>query len=131
LVLYYESNIIVSIAQQPVVVQGFLIIEASRSYLDTLHSVGLYGRVIARGRSLYLTTHNTHMRQTSMHPAGFERAVPTRERQQTDALGSSHCGRLVPWQQTPNLHTVFTKTWHWKGSSASYVFRPSSRVAAL
>ena len=37
-------------------------------------------------RDLYLTTHNTHNRHTSMPPAGFETAIPIRERQQTHAL---------------------------------------------
>ena len=37
-------------------------------------------------RDLCLTTHNTHKRQTSIHPAGFEPAVPTSERPQTHAL---------------------------------------------
>jgi hypothetical protein len=30
----------------------------------------------ARSRPLYLSTHNTHNRQTSMPPAGFEPAIP-------------------------------------------------------
>ena len=37
----------------------------------------------ARRRDLYLTTHNTHKRQTSMPPAGFESTNPERQRQQT------------------------------------------------
>ena len=39
----------------------------------------------ARRKDLYLTTHNTHNRQTSMAPAGFELAVPASERPQTHA----------------------------------------------
>ena len=34
----------------------------------------------ARRRDLYLTTHNTHKRQTSMHPAGFKPAIPASKR---------------------------------------------------
>ena len=30
----------------------------------------------ARRRDLYLTTHNIHKRQTSMHPAGLETEIP-------------------------------------------------------
>ena len=30
----------------------------------------------ARRRDLYLTTHNTHKRQTTMPPAGFELTIP-------------------------------------------------------
>jgi hypothetical protein len=40
----------------------------------------------ARRRDLYLTTHNTHNRQTSMTPVGFEPAIPVSERPQTHAL---------------------------------------------
>jgi len=37
----------------------------------------------ARRRDLYLTTHNTHNRRTSMPPVGFEPTIPARERPQT------------------------------------------------
>ena len=37
-------------------------------------------------RDLYLTTHNTHNRQTSMPPAGFEPTISAGERPQTYAL---------------------------------------------
>jgi hypothetical protein len=37
----------------------------------------------ARRRDLYLTTHITHKRQTSMPLAGFEAAIPASERPQT------------------------------------------------
>jgi hypothetical protein len=40
----------------------------------------------ARRRDLYLTTHNTHKRQTSMQAAGFEPASPESDRSQTHAL---------------------------------------------
>jgi hypothetical protein len=40
----------------------------------------------ARHRNLYPTTHNTHKRQTSMPPAGFEPTVPTSEWSHTQAL---------------------------------------------
>jgi len=36
-----------------------------------------------RRRGLYLTTHNSHKRQTSLSPAGFEPAFPTSEWPQT------------------------------------------------
>ena len=43
-------------------------------------------------RDLYLTTHNTHNRQTSIPPAGFEPAIPASERPQTARpLGSVRC----------------------------------------
>jgi len=40
----------------------------------------------ARRRDVYLTTHNTSNRQTSMPPAGFEPAVSASKRPQTHAL---------------------------------------------
>jgi hypothetical protein len=40
----------------------------------------------ARRRSLYLTTHNIHNRQTSMPPVGFELTISAGERPQTYAL---------------------------------------------
>ena len=39
----------------------------------------------ARHRDLYLTTHNTHNRQTSMPPAGFEPTISAGERPKTYA----------------------------------------------
>jgi hypothetical protein len=45
----------------------------------------------ARRRDLYLTTHNTHKRQTSMPPVGFEPTILVSERPQTHAC---HWDRL-------------------------------------
>jgi hypothetical protein len=81
-------------AQQPLVGQGLLIVETSRS-----HSVGHttlgrtpLGEGSARRRDLYLTTHNTHKKQTSMSPAGFEPTIPASERPQTHALDRAATG---------------------------------------
>jgi hypothetical protein len=46
----------------------------------------------ARRRDLYLTTHNTHKRQTSMTPAGFEPVISASERPQTHALDRAATG---------------------------------------
>ena len=54
-------------AQQPLVGQGFLIFEDSRSHSDTPHSVTPLNDWSARRSDLYLTTHNTHKR---LHAAG-------------------------------------------------------------
>jgi hypothetical protein len=83
---YIEANSpVISPRDAPLVVgqalvdQSLLTIEASR-----LHSVAesafgnSSGRVISPTHSLYLT-HNTHKRQTSMPPAGFEPAIPKSE----------------------------------------------------
>jgi hypothetical protein len=51
----------------------------------------------ARRRGLYLTTHNTHNRQTCIPPVGLEPTIPASERPQTDALdrAASEIGRLL------------------------------------
>ena len=46
----------------------------------------------ARHRDLYLTTHNTHNRQTSMPPVGFEATISAGERPQTYALDRAATG---------------------------------------
>ena len=46
----------------------------------------------ARRRDLYLTTHNTHNRQTSMTPAGSEPIFPASVRPQTHALDRAATG---------------------------------------
>ena len=46
----------------------------------------------ARRRDLYLTTHNTHNRQTSMPPVGFEPTISASERPQTYALDRTATG---------------------------------------
>jgi hypothetical protein len=43
-------------------------------------------------RDLYLTTHNTHKRQTSMPPTLFEPTISAAERPQTHSLGSAATG---------------------------------------
>ena len=64
-----------------------LIIENSRSHTDTPHSIGLlWTSVQPSTTELHLTTHNTHRRQKSMPPPGFEPTIPGSEWPQTDAL---------------------------------------------
>jgi hypothetical protein len=46
----------------------------------------------ARRRDLYMTTHNTHNRHTSMPPAGFEPTIPSSERPQTHVLDCAATG---------------------------------------
>ena len=47
---------------------------------------------LAQRRDLYLTTPNTHKRQTSMPPAGFEPAIQTSEWPQSHALERAATG---------------------------------------
>jgi hypothetical protein len=80
--------------EQPLVGQGFLIIEASQSHSfrhTTLGRTPLDERS-ARRRDLHLTIHNTHKRQISMPPVGCEPTIPARERPQTHALDRAAAG---------------------------------------
>jgi hypothetical protein len=60
------------------------------------------GEWSARRRDLYLTTHNTHNRQISMPPVGFEPAIPASQRPQTHAFDraatgmSKNCAYIKP-----------------------------------
>ena len=47
---------------------------------------------LARRRDLYLTTHNTHNRQTCVSPVGFEPTISAGERPQTYALDRAATG---------------------------------------
>jgi len=81
------------LALQPLVGQGLIIIEASWSH--SKHATlcrAPQDKWSARGRDLYLKTHNTHERQTSMSRTGFESASPASERQQTHALEGAATG---------------------------------------
>jgi hypothetical protein len=51
----------------------------------TLGGISLDGWSVRR-RYHYVATHNTHKRQTSMPPAGYERTIPASGRQQTHDL---------------------------------------------
>jgi hypothetical protein len=73
-IFFFGSTVLVGL--------GLLIVEVSTS-----HSVGLGPR-----RDLYLTTHITHRRQTSMPPAAFEPAIPEREWPHTHALDRAATG---------------------------------------
>jgi hypothetical protein len=65
---------IFSMARQPVAGRGFTITHFRHT---TLGRTPL-DEWLARRRDLYLTTHNTHNRQTSMPPAGFEPVIPAK-----------------------------------------------------
>ena len=72
----------ITMVQQPPVGQGFLINEASRSHSlrHTTLCRNSQEKWSARRRDLFLTTHDSHKRQTSMSLAGL---VPASERPQT------------------------------------------------
>ena len=78
----------------PLVGQGLLTVQASRSNSVTHTTLGRtpLDEWSARRRDLYLTTHDTHKRQPSMQPAGFEPTIPANERPQTHALERATAG---------------------------------------
>ena len=78
--------------RQPIVGQGLLIVEVSRSHLDTPQSVRLFWTSYQPDTDLYHTTHDTHKRQTSMPPAGFEPTIVVSERPQAHALDRAATG---------------------------------------
>ena len=63
---------------QPLVGQGLLIIDASRSHADTPYLVGFLRT--SDQSEVETSTYDTHNRQTSILPAGFEPAIPASER---------------------------------------------------
>jgi hypothetical protein len=64
----------------------------------------------ARRRDLYLTTHNTHNRQTTMPPVGFEPAIPVSERPQTHALDRAATAIGNCLQYVCNFNDIDTST---------------------
>jgi hypothetical protein len=77
-----------SMVQQALVGQAFLIFEASQphSFRQTTLGRTPLDKSSARIRELYLTTHLTHKRQTSMTPPGLEPTIPASEWLQTHTL---------------------------------------------
>ena len=55
----------------------------------------------ARRRDLYLTTHNTRKRETSMPTAGFEAPIPPRMWPQTHTLDREATGMDYSYTSTP------------------------------
>jgi hypothetical protein len=81
----------------------------------------------ARRRDLYLTTHNTHNRQTSMPPVGFETTISAGNRPQTYALdraatGTGKIARSIDkilW--TVQIKVPTQELVRWNGQSDSYM----------
>ena len=77
----------------PLLGQGHLVVEISRSPSDTQHSVGLlWTSDQPLTEKLYLTKHSTQKRQTSMPLAAFEPTIPASEQPQTHALDYAATG---------------------------------------
>ena len=59
----------------------------------------------ARRRDLYLTIHNTHNKQTSIPPVGFEPTISACERPQTNTLDRAATGIGLSHIKSLNKHT--------------------------
>ena len=70
----------------------------------------------ARRRDLCLTTHDTHNRQTSMPPVGFEPKISAGERPQTYVLDHAATGAGVP-----NVVLIQLSSWGWAHSCSKHV----------
>jgi len=77
-----------NLSQQPYWGLGRLIREVPRSHTDTPHSVGLLWTSDRPVSETSPWQHNTHKKQTSMPPAGFEPTVWASGRPQTQALAA-------------------------------------------
>ena len=111
-------------AHQPLEGRRLPIIEVSRSHSDTdIHTLGktpLYERS-PRHRDLYLTTHNTNKRQTSMPQAGFEQAVPVSERTETHAIDCAATGTGISKNRPTKIVKETFRTTN-SAASVTYVF---------
>jgi hypothetical protein len=81
-------------------VAGFSLLVFAR-FLDHTQRRSTVGRTpldewSIRRRDLYLTTHNTPNRQTSMTPVGFEPKISAGERPKTYALGLARTSGFFP-----------------------------------
>jgi hypothetical protein len=108
-----RSNFFFAMALQPL---GGLGRRIFRGFTITLFRHTTLGRAPldegpARRRDLYLTKHNTHKRQTSMPPVGFERTILVSERPQTHALDRTDTGiGNYPTLPTKNYISLMTRT---------------------
>jgi hypothetical protein len=86
-------------------VAGFSLLVFSR-FLDHTQRRATVGRTplgewSIRRRDLYLTTHNTLNRQTSMSPVGFEPRISAGERPKTYALDGAATGTVISYEVWP------------------------------
>ena len=80
----------------------------------------------ARRRDLYLTTHNTHSRQTSIPLMGFERTISIDERPQTYDLDRAAIGTGINKLERRNIIHIKFAEMKYRGADKSLA-RPTSR----
>ena len=120
----FTEYMYISMARQPVVGQGFLIVEALQSHSIRHTTLGRtpLDEGSARRRHLYLTTHNTRKRQTSLPPARFEPAIPSSEWQHT-AWYSKSKKFYIAFTDASNSQWSLTRTLHFPVGSLLSRFR--------
>jgi hypothetical protein len=92
--------------QSPVVGFSFFVFEVSWSHTMTRHSWTPLDEWSVRCRDLYLTTHDTYNRQTSVLPVGFEPTISAGEWPMTYALDRHIV--LIHWINTIILEQLST-----------------------
>jgi len=80
-------------------------VPSSHSFRHTAFGRTTPDELSSRCTDLYLTTHNTHKRQTSMYSVGFKPAIPASERSQTHAVYRA-ATEIGIRKLTPVLNTV-------------------------
>jgi len=81
-----------------------VIVALDQTHSDAPQSVGLLWKRNRPVQKTSITKHTTFTRNKSMHPAGFESAVPASERLQTHALDSAVTGVGDSYTVYPILH---------------------------
>ena len=92
-----EMEVCFSLARHPLVGQGLLIIETSRSHSDTLHSVGFLWTSDQPDPEISTWRHMTITAYKYPCPGGFDSAFPSCERPQTHALDRAVTG--IGWKR--------------------------------
>jgi hypothetical protein len=117
---------------QPLVAQRFLIFGVSRSHSHThthTHTrLDPLDEWSARRRNLYLTTHNTHNRQTSVLLATFEPAIPASECPQTFAVRGLW---TAVYTATELLRKIQSRIWTCRFPSFVVAIQPAAHCVGL
>ena len=108
-------------------------------FLDHTQRSTTVGRTLldewsARRRDLYLTTHNTHNRQTFMLRVGFEPTISAGERPQTNALDRASTGSGIRIYILPVTVAALSEEamTHWRAVAPNiyiYIYYIGSRVS--
>jgi hypothetical protein len=117
-----------SMSRQPYMGLGLLVSSRFHGHTQLRHTT--VGRTpldewSARRTDLYLTTHNTHKRQTSMPYAGFEPTIPVSKRPKTHALDRAATG-IGRRHLLSGISLGTFDTWRWRNK-----FHPKRRESPL